>query len=140
MTNRSDRSHMRTRAGVWPDVPDLPAATDDLEIEPPDDLVCPITYSLFRDPVHCLSDGRVYMYEKSGIIGFWQRRPLADFLGGPRLDAARLRPALDERVRVRRAAPGELAWRRLPLPRTRRAKGSVRRCRRTGESFSINRY
>ena len=87
-------------------VADLPAsasdaATDESEEppEPPDDLVCPITYSLFRDPVRCLSDGRVY--ERSGIVGFWQRRPLADFLGGPRLEAARLEPALDERARVR---------------------------------------
>ena len=68
-------------------------------MEPPDDLVCPITYSLFRDPVRCLSDGRVY--ERTGIIGFWKRRPLADFLGGPRLEAARLEPALEERALVR---------------------------------------
>lgn len=76
-------------------------ATDaayDEENEPPDDLICPITYALFRDPVRCLSDGRIY--ERCGIIGFWQRRPLADFLGGPRLSAARLEPALCARERV----------------------------------------
>ena len=38
-----------------------------------------------------------------------------------------------------RAAPGELAWRRLPLQRTRRVQRCVRRCRRTSESFSIRR-
>ena len=67
--------------------------------EPPDELVCPITYALFRDPVKCLSDGRVY--EKAGIIGFWQRRPLADFLGGPSLTSASLVPAMDVRADVR---------------------------------------
>ena len=71
--------------------------TDSEDDEPPDDLICPITYSLFRDPVLCRSDGRVY--ERSGIVGFWRRRPLADFLGGARLQSVPHWPALERAVR-----------------------------------------
>ena len=73
-------------------------AADALDTEPPESLVCPITYSLFRDPIRCLSDGRVY--EKEALLGFWRRRPLADFHGGPRLPSASLVPAMEQREAV----------------------------------------
>ena len=66
--------------------------------EPPDELLCPITYTLFRDPVTCLADGRTY--ECSALYGFWRHRPLADFHGGPRLACGRVVPALAVRKAV----------------------------------------
>ena len=60
--------------------------------EPPDELQCPITYSLFRDPVVCVADGRVY--EQSALISYWKRRPLASFFGGPLHKTAAMMPAL----------------------------------------------
>ena len=71
---------------------DLPS-----EIEEPEDLLCPITYALFRDPV-IAGDGRTY--ELAGLTAFWKRRPLADFVGGPALSAADLKPAADVRAAV----------------------------------------
>ena len=41
--------------------------------EPPDTLLCPITYTLFKDPVRCVADGCVY--ERDGLVGFWRHRP-----------------------------------------------------------------
>ena len=67
--------------------------------EPPEELTCPITYTLFRDPVTCVADGRVY--EREGLVSFWRHRPLADFLGGPQLPHARMEPASAVRDGVR---------------------------------------
>ena len=64
--------------------------------EEPEALLCPITYSIFRDPVLC--EGRTF--ECDGIVGFWRRRPLADFFGGPQLQRAQLRPDMEMRARV----------------------------------------
>ena len=68
-------------------------------VEEPEELLCPITYALFRDPVTCLADGRTY--ERNGLVGFWKRRPLADFFCGPRLPSAQLVPNVQMRARVR---------------------------------------
>ena len=46
----------------------------------------------------CVADGRVY--ERDALLGFWLRRPLADFLGGEPLCSAALLPAHDMRERV----------------------------------------
>lgn len=70
-----------------------------MEEEPPDELLCPITFELFRDPVICLADGRTY--ECSALCNFWAHRPLADFLGGPRLPHGRMVPAVAVRDAVR---------------------------------------
>jgi len=45
----------------------------------PVDLTCPLTFSLFRDPV-VLASG--HTYERSAIEEFWSQRPLANPLGG----------------------------------------------------------
>ena len=73
----------------------LPAELDD---EPPDALLCPITYSLYRDPVCCVADGRVY--ERDGLVGFWRHRPLAGFFGGAQHASAAMVPAIVMREQV----------------------------------------
>jgi hypothetical protein len=73
------------------------AATDE---DAPDELLCPITYSMYRDPVRCLGDGRVY--ERDALLGFWRRRPLADFHGGPSHGSAAMVPAAEVRAAVAR--------------------------------------
>ena len=72
------------------------AADDDADV--PDELLCPITYALFRDPV-VAADGRTY--ELHALLAFWRRRPLADFVGGAAHARAGLRPAHVTRRRVR---------------------------------------
>ena len=67
-----------------------------LQTQRPLALLCPIAYSIFRDPVLC--EGRTF--ECDGIVGFWRRRPLADFFGGPQLQRAQLRPDMEMRARV----------------------------------------
>ena len=67
-------------------------------VEEPEELLCPITYALFRDPVQA-ADGRTY--ERDGLVGFWKRRPLADFFGAERLTSAQLQPNKEMRERVR---------------------------------------
>ena len=96
MATRSGRS----RSAAVSRAPAEATSLTELDNNEPDELLCPITFSVFRDPVRCRSDGRVY--EKSGILGFWQRRPLADFLGGPSLPEAGLEPAVEMRRLVRR--------------------------------------
>lgn len=58
------------------------------EDEVPDALLCPISYTLFHDPV-CLTSG--HTYELSSILKFWERRPLANPIGGT--GSGRLRTA-----------------------------------------------
>ena len=70
------------------------------EDEVPDDLTCPITFSLMSDPVVCVADGRVY--ECAALVRFWRYRPLADFYGGPELSSAAMRPAHAVRARAAR--------------------------------------
>ena len=72
----------------------------DMDDEPPEDLACPILFTLLRDPVLCEADGRVY--EREGLVQFWRHRPLAGFHGGPALPSARMRPSLETRERVAR--------------------------------------
>jgi hypothetical protein len=67
--------------------------------EEPQEYMCPIKYTLFRDPVVCVSDGRTY--ERDGLIGFWRRQPLADLYGGPRLTSAAMAPATEMREEVK---------------------------------------
>ena len=68
------------------------------DAEPPDALVCPITYTLFRDPVICVGDGRVY--ERDGLLGFWRHRPMADFFGGAKHVSAAMSSATTTRLQV----------------------------------------
>ena len=49
------------------------------EDEVPDALLCPISHTLFHDPV-CLTSG--HTYELSSILKFWEGRPLANPIGG----------------------------------------------------------
>ena len=101
----------------------------DDEDDVPEDLACPITFSLMTDPVVCVEDGRVY--ECAALVRcsrdrtltvnlsltpnpnpnpkpspkqvrFWRFRPLADFYGGPELASAAMRPAHAVRERVAR--------------------------------------
>ena len=66
--------------------------------EPPDALLCPITYTLFKDPVRCVADGCVY--EREGLVGFWRHRPLASFFGGAGHTLAKMHPAVEMREQV----------------------------------------
>ena len=66
----------------------------------PEDLACPITFTLMRDPVRCVEDGRVY--DRESLVKFWRFRPLADFYGGPELPSAAMEPSLETRERVQR--------------------------------------
>ena len=42
----------------------------DDEDDVPDDLACPITFSLMTDPVVCVEDGRVY--ECAALVRCWR--------------------------------------------------------------------
>ena len=42
--------------------------------EEPDHLTCPISYTIFRDPVHLVGERRQLTYERDAIIAFWRRR------------------------------------------------------------------
>ena len=82
---------------------------DDEDEDLPEELTCPILFTLMRDPVVCVGDGRVY--DRDGLVRFWRFRPLADFHGGPTLANARMRPALEARCGVQRwlaAHPGTI--------------------------------
>ena len=67
-------------------------------VEPPDTLLCPITYTLFKDPVRCVADGCVY--ERDGLVGFWRHRPMASFFGGAGHTLAKMHPAVEMREQV----------------------------------------
>ncbi|EOD15422.1 hypothetical protein EMIHUDRAFT_451757 [Emiliania huxleyi CCMP1516] len=71
------------------------APLDDAE---PDELTCPICYTMFRDPVIPTDEPRVY--ERDALLAFWRRRPLASFFGGESLASARMEPALHVREQV----------------------------------------
>lgn len=55
--------------------------------EEPQDLLCPITYTLFRDPV-IVSSG--HTFERTALEQFWQERPLCTPLGGEPLRSSQL--------------------------------------------------
>lgn len=80
---------------------EMPAVHD--EPEEPDELTCPICYTIFRDPVHLVGEHRGSgrgVYERDAIISFWRRRPLASFFGGAPLSSAAMLPAVDTRREV----------------------------------------
>jgi len=71
--------------------------------EEPDHLTCPISYTIFRDPVHLVGERRVGAsgtYERDAIVAFWRRRPLASFFGGAPLSSAAMVPAIAARAGV----------------------------------------
>ena len=49
---------------------DLAAADSDLDVEP-EELLCPITRTMFRDPVMVVESG--HTYERSVILARWRR-------------------------------------------------------------------
>jgi leucine-rich repeat protein SHOC2 len=54
----------------------------------PEDLTCPISACLYRDPVMLVSG---HTFERASIVEFWRRRPLANPLGtGERLKTAQM--------------------------------------------------
>ena len=92
---------VREGAGTVPGVGGTePSTSTEHDEEPPEELCCPITYALYRDPVRlrAAADGRVF--ERDAIVSFWRRRPLADFLGGPQLSSALMDPAPDVQRKV----------------------------------------
>ena len=92
---------VRGGAGTVPGVGGTePSTSTEHDEEPPEELCCPITYALYRDPVRlrAAADGRVF--ERDAIVSFWRRRPLADFLGGPQLSSALMDPAPDVQRKV----------------------------------------
>ncbi len=58
------------------------------EEEEPDELCCPITFRMYRDPVMLVTG---HTFEREAIVGFWERTPLGNPLGtGDRLQSGKM--------------------------------------------------
>ena len=55
---------------------DLAAAESDLDVEEPEELLCPITRTMFRDPVIVVESG--HTYERSAILSHFERNGAKD--------------------------------------------------------------
>ena len=66
--NTTQGVRTRRSAGARGDLPDAPDA--DLDAEP-EELLCPITRTVFRDPVFVLESG--HTYERSAILSHFRR-------------------------------------------------------------------
>ena len=96
-TSGNASSGVRTRRSTSArgDLPDAPDA--DLDAEP-EELLCPITRSVFRDPVIIVESG--HTYERSAILAHFERNGAKDPLTRriERNFAAAIRPILGFRV------------------------------------------
>ena len=68
--------------------PPEPPPAAEAEVVEPDELMCPISQCLYRDPVMLVSG---HTFEKTSVMEFWRRRPLVNPLGtGERLKSAQM--------------------------------------------------
>ena len=71
--NATQGVRTRRSAGARGDLPDAPDA--DLDAEP-EELLCPITRTMFRDPVFVLESG--HTYERSAVLAHFRRNGAKD--------------------------------------------------------------
>ena len=82
--NASSGVRTRCSASARDDLPDTPDA--DLDAEP-EELMCPITRTMFRDPVFVFDSGQTY--ERSAILSHFGRNGAKDLLTRRALAARR---------------------------------------------------